>query len=148
MKHSSRDGHVTTPSNGWCSFVREIITGACVTCAGDYITYSLLFKKKRKHFNIGNPNTNTENELTRPYQRLSYFSDPVRFPTSSGLSRTHEIFNNNHSDNNDQNAPSDCVFLLFLKKEHFCLQKAEIKNENVDCEVYKKPESTHQCGLT
>ena len=21
----------------------------------------------------------------------------------------------------------------------FCLQKAEIKNENVDCEVYKKP---------
>ena len=22
----------------------------------------------------------------------------------------------------------------------FCLQKAEIKNENVDCEVYKKPD--------
>ena len=48
---------------------------------------------------------------------------------------THEILNN--SDNN-QNAPSDCVLLSFLKKVQFCLQKAEIKNENVDCEVYKK----------
>ena len=27
----------------------------------------------------------------------------------------------------------------FLKKVTFCLQKFEIKNENVDCEVYKKP---------
>ena len=43
---------------------------------------------------------------------------------------THEIFNN---------TPSDCIFLSFLKKEQFCLQTAEIKNENVDCEVYKKP---------
>lgn len=51
---------------------------------GLYITYSLLFKRKLKHFSIGNPDTKTENELTRPYQRLSYFSDPVRFPTSSG----------------------------------------------------------------
>ena len=30
----------------------------------------------------------------------------------------------------------------FLKKVQFCLQKAEIKNENVDCEVYKKPDVT------
>ena len=29
--------------------------------------------------------------------------------------------------------------LSFLKKVQFCLQTAEIKNENVDCEVYKKP---------
>ena len=28
----------------------------------------------------------------------------------------------------------------FLKKVQFCLQRAEIKNENVDCEVYKKPD--------
>ena len=26
-----------------------------------------------------------------------------------------------------------------MKKVKFCLQTAEIKNENVDCEVYKKP---------
>ena len=48
---------------------------------------------------------------------------------------THEIFNNSN-----QNAPSDCVLLSILKKVQFCLQKAEIKNENVDCEVYKKPD--------
>ena len=37
---------------------------------------------------------------------------------------------------------SDCVLLSILKKVQFCLQKAEIKNdfENVDCEVYKKPD--------
>ena len=29
--------------------------------------------------------------------------------------------------------------MSFLKKVQFCLQTAEIKNENVDCEVYKKP---------
>ena len=68
-------------------YVKSILVHAWLMqeTIGLYITYSLLFKKKRKHFNIGNPNTNTENELTRPYQRLSYFSDPVpRFPTSSG----------------------------------------------------------------
>ena len=27
----------------------------------------------------------------------------------------------------------------FLKKMQFCLQTAEIRNQNVDCEVYKKP---------
>ena len=27
----------------------------------------------------------------------------------------------------------------FLKKVQFCLQKFEVKNESVDCEVYKKP---------
>ena len=27
-----------------------------------------------------------------------------------------------------------------MKKVKFVLQKAEIKNENVDCEVYKKPD--------
>ena len=27
----------------------------------------------------------------------------------------------------------------FLNKVQFCLQKFEIKNENVDCEVFKKP---------
>ena len=88
QKHSSRDGHVTTPSNGWCIlvYVKSMMVHAWLMqeTIGLYITYSLLFKKKRKHFNIGNPNTNTKNELTRPYQRLSYFSDPVRFPTSSG----------------------------------------------------------------
>ena len=26
-----------------------------------------------------------------------------------------------------------------MKKVKFCLQTGEIKNENVDCEVYKKP---------
>ena len=50
---------------------------------------------------------------------------------------THEILNN--SDNN-QNAPSDCVLLSILRKVQSSLQKAEIKNENVDCEVYKKPD--------
>ena len=50
---------------------------------------------------------------------------------------THVIFNN--SDNN-LNAQTDCVFLSFLKKVEFCLQMIEIKNENVDCEVYKKPD--------
>ena len=29
--------------------------------------------------------------------------------------------------------------MSFLKKVQFCLQTAEIKNENVDCEVFKKP---------
>ena len=38
-----------------------------------------------------------------------------------------------------QTAPSDCISLLFLKKVQFCLQTAEIKIENVDREVYKKP---------
>ena len=32
------------------------------------------------------------------------------------------------------------MLLSILKKLQFCLQKAEIKNENVDCEVYKKPD--------
>ena len=35
--------------------------------------------------------------------------------------------------------PSDSIFLSFMKKEKFSLQTAKIKNENVDCEVYKKP---------
>ena len=30
--------------------------------------------------------------------------------------------------------------MSILKKLQFCLQKAEIENENVDCEVYKKPD--------
>ena len=38
------------------------------------------------------------------------------------------------------NALSDCVLQSILKKVQFCLQKAEIKHENVDCEVYKKPD--------
>ena len=83
QKHSSRDGHMA----GVFLYVKSILVHAWLMqreTIGLYITYSLLFKKELKHFNIGNPNTNTENELTRPYQRLSYFSDPVRFPTSSG----------------------------------------------------------------
>ena len=40
----------------------------------------------------------------------------------------------------NQNTPSDCIFLSFLKEVQFCLPTAEIKNENVDCEVYKKPD--------
>ena len=32
------------------------------------------------------------------------------------------------------------ILLSILKKVQFCLQKAKIKNENVDCEVYKKPD--------
>ena len=32
-----------------------------------------------------------------------------------------------------------CRLLLLLKKVQFCLQQFEIKNENVDCEVFKKP---------
>ena len=39
----------------------------------------------------------------------------------------------------NQNARSDCIVLSFLKKGQFFLQTAEMKNENVDCEVYKKP---------
>ena len=71
-------------------YVKSILVHAWLMqeTIGLYITYSLLFKKELKHFNIGNPNTNTENELTRPYQRLSYFSDPVRFPTASCLWRS------------------------------------------------------------
>ena len=90
----------------------------------DYILRTArCLKKKRKDFSIGNPNTNTENELTRLYQRLLYFSDPGRFPTSSGLSRTHEIFNNNHSDNNDQNAPSACVFPVVFQENNFACKR-------------------------
>ena len=51
---------------------------------------------------------------------------------------THGIFNNIVTVT--QNAPSDCVLLSILKKVQFCLQKAEIKNDCVDCEVYKKPD--------
>ena len=67
-------------------YVKSILVHAWLMqeTIGLYITYSLLFKRKLKHFSIGNPDTKTENELTRPYQRRSYFSDPVRFPTSSG----------------------------------------------------------------
>ena len=32
------------------------------------------------------------------------------------------------------------LLLSFLKKVQFCLQRVEIKNENVDCEVYKEPD--------
>ena len=32
------------------------------------------------------------------------------------------------------------VFSCHFGTEQFCLQKAEIKNENVDCEVYQKPD--------
>ena len=54
---------------------------------------------------------------------------------------THEIFNNIVTDFFFYfffNALSDCVLQSILKKVQFCLQKAEIKNENVDCEAYKK----------
>ena len=50
---------------------------------------------------------------------------------------THEISNNILT---NKNAPSDCVLMSILKKVQFCMRKAEIKNENVDCEVYKKPD--------
>ena len=43
------------------------------------------------------------------------------------------------TNDDNQNTPSDCVFLLLLKKMQFFLQKFEVKTESGDCEVYKKP---------
>ena len=51
---------------------------------------------------------------------------------------THGIFNNIVTITKMHQVIA--FFLSFLKKVQFCLQRAEIKNENVDCEVYKKPD--------
>lgn len=59
-----------------------------------------------------------------------------RFQTVNVHNIIHEICNNLVT--MAKNAPVDRIFLQYLKKAQFCLQKVEIKS--ADCEVQKKPD--------
>ena len=62
-----------------------------------------------------------------------------RFQTVNVHNIIHEICNNLVT--MAKNAPVDSIFLQYLKKAQFCLQKVEIKS--ADCEVQKKPDSKY-----